>query len=96
VEKRKKLLVLLAGLLILGTIAGFAAFPLPAVAAPSAPTPAATPLATDIPRTAPPLSLTLTLLFTCCALGAVVGVIVLGFVMGIQRRKDQPVPKKEP
>jgi hypothetical protein len=51
-----------------------------------------TPVATDGPVGGPPLSLTLTLLFTCCALGLVVGVLALGFILSMQKRKEE---KKE-
>ncbi len=95
-EKHKKLLLFLAGLLMLAAFAALAALPLtdPAAAAPLAPTPLATPLPTSLPRTAPPLSLTLMLGFTCCAVGAVLGILVLGFVLGIQRRKDEQAEQK--
>ena len=51
-----------------------------------------TPVSTDGPTGGPPLSLTLTLLFTCCALGLVVGVLALGFILSMQKRKEE---KKE-
>ena len=44
---------------------------------------------TPISTGGPPLSLTLTLLFTCCALGLVVGVLALGFILSVQKRKEE-------
>ena len=92
--KRRISILLLASTLVAAIL--WSTLPLPAIAAPvtPAPTPLATVSATEVARTAPPLSLTLTLAFTCCALAAVLGVLVLGFVMGIQRRKDGK-PDKE-
>ena len=52
-----------------------------------------TPVATDGPTGGPPLSLTLTLLFTCCALGLVVGVLALGFILSMQKRKEEKKDK---
>jgi hypothetical protein len=51
-----------------------------------------TPLPAGQPAARPPLSLTLTLLFTCCALGLVVGVLVVGFILAMQKQKEE---KKE-
>jgi len=51
-----------------------------------------TPLPAGQPTGGPPLSLTLTLLFTCCALGLVVGVLVIGFILAMQKQKEE---KKE-
>jgi hypothetical protein len=48
-----------------------------------------TPLPTGGPAGGPPLSLTLTLLFTCCALGLVVGVLVIGFIIAMQKQKEE-------
>lgn len=58
-----------------------------------APSDSPTPVATDEPTSGPPLSLTLTLVFTCCALGLVVGVIVLGFILSMQKRKEEKKDK---
>ena len=52
-----------------------------------------TPIAIDGPTSGPPLSLTLTLLFTCCALGLVVGVLALGFILSMQKRKEEKKDK---
>ena len=62
--------------------------------APITPTPSdiQTPLPAGQPTGGPPLSLTLTLLFTCCALGLVVGVLVIGFILAMQKQKEE---KKE-
>ena len=52
-----------------------------------------TPVATDRPTGGPPLSLTLTQLFTCCALGLVVGVLALGFILSMQKQKEEKKDK---
>ena len=95
-KKQRELHLVLCSLLVLAV--GGIFFVLPPATARVAATPAPTTLATlppgDFPQR-PPLSLTLTLAFTCCALGAVVGVIVLGFVIGIQRRKEDKSEKQQ-
>jgi len=48
-----------------------------------------TPSPAETSGNGPPLSLTLTLLFTCCALGLVVGVLVIGFIIAMQKRKEE-------
>ncbi len=87
-QKRRILILLLASALL---AALYSTLPLFATAAPATPAPTAlaSPPSTPFAPTAPPLSLTLTLAFTCCAVGAVLGVLVLGFVLGIPRRKEE-------
>ncbi len=94
-QKRRILILLLASPLLVAALWSALPFPAAAALATPAPTPLASPPSTPFAPTAPPLSLTLTLAFTCCAVGAVLGVLVLGFVLGIQRRKDEQ-PKKQP
>ena len=55
-------------------------------------TPTPSDIQTPLPTGGPPLSLTLTLLFTCCALGLVIGVLVIGFIIAMQKQKEE---KKE-
>ncbi len=90
VQKPKKLLLLLLGLLLAAS-AVWAASPLPGPVA--APTPLATLPPSQAPQGGPPLSLTLMLGFTCCALSAVLGIIVLGIILNVEKRKATPDEK---